>query len=98
MYQLLYHSLVLKADFPKISKSDKKRILTTLEKKLMNDPIAFGKPLIGELKGFYRLRIDPYRVVYKIEKQKVIVFILNIGLRKDMIVYMEAARRLKLFR
>jgi len=68
----------------------------SIHKKLKTHPEAFGKPLFGELKGYYRLRIDPYRVIYRIEKEKILVFIIHIGLRKDFLAYIESAKRLGL--
>lgn len=96
MFEILYHRLVMKDDFKKISPFDQKRILKTIQKKLTADPISFGKPLLGELKGYYRLRIDPYRVVYRVEGGQVIVFVLKIGMRRDSEAYIDAAKRLKL--
>lgn len=96
MYRILYHPLVLKEDFHKIPKGFHKKLLRGIEKKLLTSPEIFGKPLLGKLHGYYRLRIDPYRVIYRIEKNKVIVYVLHIGLRKDLLVYLEAAKRLKL--
>lgn len=67
-----------------------------IHKKLRLQPDIFGKPLAAELKGYYRLRLDPYRILYRVHKKEVIVYILQIGLRKDLTVYLEAAKRLKL--
>ena len=96
MYQILYHRLVFEEDFKKFSKKESEKIINDVKKKLSLDPIAFGKPLSKELKGYYRLRIQDYRVVYRIKKQQVEVFVLKVGLRKDFIVYIEAAKRLGL--
>lgn len=96
MYKIVYHKLVLDKDFKKIPQSDQKKIILTIDKKLTVDPVHFGKPLLGELKGYFRLRIDPYRVIYRIEKEKIIVEIIQIGLRKDLMVYIAAAKRLKI--
>jgi len=41
------------------------------------------KKLKGEYDGFYRFRIGNYRLFYTINKQKVIVFILEITQRKN---------------
>ncbi len=96
MYEIFYHRFVLEKDFKKIPAGNKKKIFRTIHKKLSAHPEAFGKPLLGELKGYYRLRLDPYRIVYRIEKQKIVVFILHIGLRKNFLVYIESAKRLGL--
>ena len=41
------------------------------------------KKLKGEFEGNYRFRIGNYRLFYTVDKQKVIVFILEIANRKD---------------
>lgn len=96
MYQIIYHKLVIKEDFKRISKGDQKRIFKDIYKKLTSDPSIFGKPLTGGLKGYFRLRIGQYRVIYRIEKQKIVVVVVHVGLRKDFAAYFESARRLGL--
>lgn len=96
MYEIVYHRLVLSKDFKKIPAGSQGKILRVIEKKLAANPEVFGKPLHAELKGYYRLRVDLYRIIYRIEKQQVIVYIMHIGLRKDFLVYLETARRLGL--
>lgn len=96
MYQIIFHDLAVERDLKKLSHGDRTRIMRVIHKKLGADPIAFGKPLWRELKNCYRLRLDPYRIIYRVEKEKITVFIIHIGLRKDMIAYVEAAKRLKL--
>lgn len=95
-WEIQYNKLIFKKDFKKIPEGEQRKIVKTINKKLKKDPEAFGKPLTGNLKGYYRLRIDPYRVIYRIEKNKIIVYIIHIGLRKDFLVYIEAAKRLHL--
>ncbi|MFA5948123.1 MAG: type II toxin-antitoxin system RelE/ParE family toxin [Candidatus Gracilibacteria bacterium] len=94
MYKIIYHHLVIEEDLKKISISDKRKIFYAIFKKLSKDPIAYGKPLSGNLKGYFRLRIDEYRVIYRIEKETINVKIIKIGLRKDSIVYTQAMKRL----
>ncbi|MEK7171779.1 MAG: type II toxin-antitoxin system RelE/ParE family toxin [Patescibacteria group bacterium] len=96
MYQIVYHKLVLKEDFKRIPKGDQKRIFRDIYKKLISGPSIFGKPLTDNLKGYFRLRIGQYRVIYRIEKQKIVVVVAHVGLRKDFAAYFESARRLGL--
>jgi mRNA interferase RelE/StbE len=52
---------------------------------LRNNPF-FGpniKKLKGELRDFYRFRLGNYRLFYKVDSNKVIVFIIDIHDRKD---------------
>ncbi|PIZ76418.1 hypothetical protein COY05_01400 [Candidatus Peregrinibacteria bacterium CG_4_10_14_0_2_um_filter_38_24] len=97
LYKIIYHPLVLTEDFKKIPQGDQRKILSAIFKKLSKDPYAYGKPLQGELKGYFRLRIMDYRAIYRIENKKIIVEVIKIGIRKDLIVYIHAAKRLKKF-
>ncbi|MCW8965966.1 MAG: type II toxin-antitoxin system RelE/ParE family toxin [Candidatus Pacearchaeota archaeon] len=66
----------------KLDKHEAKKILTKI-KKLKNNP-KLGKPLIGNLSGLWRLRIEEYRVIYQIKNNELIIFVLDIGLRKNI--------------
>ncbi len=59
-------------------------ILDRVER-LADDPEGQGKPLIGPLKGFRSIRVSAqrYRVVYKVERGRLIVQVLGTGIRKD---------------
>ena len=57
---------------------------------LSRDPHV-GKPLRGELKGYWSLRVGAYRIIYSILKEEVVVEVLRIHHRKE--VY-EKLRRL----
>ena len=43
-----------------------------------------GKPLSGNLRGFWRLRMDKYRIIYQIEGSDLIIYVFNIGHRKNI--------------
>ena len=94
MWQVKIHHLVVKEDFSRIDKHDQRVILKTIYKKLTIDPLNYGEPLRYELKGFFKLKISFYRVVYRVEKDKVLVFVLKVGLRRDEGVYKEMLNRL----
>ncbi len=60
------------------------RIKTVIYPQLKSNPF-FGpniKKLKGEFEGFYRYRIGNYRLFYKIDKGKIIVFIITLKHRK----------------
>lgn len=67
-----------------LSKPVREVIRKAIEKKLTADPIAFGKPLRYSLKGYRRLRVGDYRVIYKIIEERVVVFIIDIDHRRDI--------------
>jgi mRNA interferase RelE/StbE len=43
-----------------------------------------GKPLKGELKGYWSYRVGVYRVIYTIEASEVVVYVLRIQHRKEV--------------
>ncbi len=59
--------------------------ITDRIEKLKDSPEMQGKPLLGELEGYYSVRAvgQRYRIIYKIEQEKVIVIILALGIRQD---------------
>lgn len=48
---------------------------------LVENPLS-GKSLEGEYKGLYSLRVWPYRIIYKILKQKLIIEVIEIKHRQ----------------
>lgn len=51
---------------------------------LAENPRLVGKPLKGDLSGFWSARRGEYRVVYEINDDVVTVIILRIGHRRDI--------------
>jgi len=51
---------------------------------LAENPRRMGKPLKGDLSGFWSARRGEYRVVYEIDDDVVTVIILRIGHRRDI--------------
>ncbi len=95
MYTVLIDELVFKEDFRKIDKPDRQKIIKAIRKKLTRDPEGFGAPLRGGLKGLWKLRVGQYRVVYEIKKQKIVVYVVKVGFRRDEEVYREVLNRYK---
>ena len=52
---------------------------------LARDPDKQGKPLLGELKGFRSVRAvgQRYRIIYRIEREKVQVLVVAMGIRRE---------------
>ncbi|WP_250295759.1 type II toxin-antitoxin system RelE family toxin [Wolbachia endosymbiont of Oedothorax gibbosus] len=46
--------------------------------------MKFGKPLRGRLKGYRRIRVSDYRVIYTVNIAKHKVFVATAGHRKDV--------------
>ncbi|MCU0666095.1 MAG: type II toxin-antitoxin system RelE/ParE family toxin [Candidatus Omnitrophica bacterium] len=69
----------------KIYTIDKKlysRLITAIEGLKIN-PLQ-GKSLKGRLFGAYSLRIGDYRVIYMIQKNKPVIYIIDLGHRKEI--------------
>ncbi len=95
MYRVLIDELVLEEDFKRIDQKAQKRIVRAIREKLAVAPKEFGKPLKGDLKGLWRLRVGQYRVVYEIKEKVVVVYVIKVGLRRDTEVYRELVKRLE---
>jgi addiction module RelE/StbE family toxin len=59
-------------DYRKIKDVQTRIRLIKQIKKLEQDPQA-GKPLSHQLKGYRTLRVAPYRIIYRIEQDKIII-------------------------
>ena len=81
-FEILYHPDVARKDLPKISHDIKQKIKNSIETKLALAPEEFGEPLRRTLKGYWKLRVGDYRVIYKISGKTVIVF--RIGHRREV--------------
>ena len=82
LFEVLYHPDVSTKDLPRIAKDVQKRIKKAIETKLAHAPEEFGEPLRRTLKGYWKLRVGDWRVIYKVEEQKVLI--LRIGHRREM--------------
>jgi mRNA interferase RelE/StbE len=71
-------------DIGGLSKFIKAKLKKAIEKKLILNPIEFGKPLQYSLKGLRRLRVEDYRIIYQIDNENQIVLIVKIGHRKEV--------------
>ncbi len=88
-YALRYHPKMADQDLPRIPTQTRGRIARQIEARLTTDPERYGAPLSGSLRGYWKLRVGDYRVVFTIGRRE--VWILAILHRKD--VYGRAARR-----
>ncbi len=81
-FELRYHIDVKTIDLPQINKNLKIRIKNAIETRLMTAPHHYGEPLRKTLKGYWKLRVGDYRVVFKIIENE--VWILGIIHRKKV--------------
>ena len=81
MYEIIFRTPAQKF-LKKLDPFVVKEILKKI-KKLEEDPFI-GKPLVGNLSGLWKLRYDKYRIIYEIKDKELIIFVLNIGHRKNV--------------
>jgi mRNA interferase RelE/StbE len=62
-----------------------RRLITQRVDQLAKEPEQQGKPLLGELAGFRSVRAagQRHRIIYRVERQEVVVFIVAVGKRKE---------------
>ena len=73
-FTIIYHQDVGKIDLPKINKNVKIRIKKAIEERLMTEPTKYGKLLRRSLKGYWKLRVGDYRIVYKTKNEEIFIF------------------------
>lgn len=88
-FQLRYHPDVKTIDIPLLDAKLRTRIKNAIENRLMIAPHLYGEPLRKTLRGYWKLRVGDYRVVFKIVDEE--VWILGIIHRKK--VYEEIKKR-----
>ena len=89
-YRLTYHPEVAQEDLPSIPSNLRRRIADAIETRLTEAPQQLGAPLRRTLKGYWKLRVGDYRVVFKVVAAE--VRILAIRHRKQ--VYQDVVRRI----
>lgn len=81
-YQPFYHPDIRKDDLPDIPRNMRERIQKAIEQRLLTDPAKYGGPLQRSLQGYRKLRVGDYRVIYKVDKENIVI--LKIGHRKEV--------------
>ncbi|WP_027370941.1 type II toxin-antitoxin system RelE family toxin [Desulfovermiculus halophilus] len=91
-WTILYHHAI-EDDLESVGRSAARRIVRAIDAKLARAPLQFGSPLSGNLADFRKLRVGDYRVVYQVHENKVVVFVLAVGPRRDKEIYRTALKR-----
>jgi mRNA interferase RelE/StbE len=73
-YTLRYHPSVKDEDIPKLDKAIAARIKKAIETKLLIAPQKYGIPLRRTLKGYWKLRVGDYRIVFRVKDIEILVF------------------------
>ncbi len=89
-YTISYHPLVKSDDIPKLDNAIKIRIRKAIETRLMVAPEKYGEPLRKTLKGYWKLRVGDYRVVFRVEGNGITIF--GIRHRRDVYSVMAEGR------
>jgi len=97
VYEVIFHEDVNK-DLKELGHSTTTLVLKKIQKIAQNPfiGIALGNKANNALSGYLKVYVDHKRVriVYKIENEKIEIFIIAIGKRDKMKVYKEASSRL----
>ena len=69
----------------KLDRQVAQRIVAALDEiAQLTDPRVRGKPLTGRFAGLWRYRVGDWRVIAKIEDQRVIIIVIEIGNRREI--------------
>jgi mRNA interferase RelE/StbE len=73
-------------EFKKLDRYTQKMVKAWVEKNLVgcNDPRAHGKGLSANRSGQWRYRIGDYRLICRIEDEKLVILALTVGHRSDI--------------
>ena len=84
-YKVEYLPQVVKT-LEKMNKYTKQILITWIEKNLVDtdNPRLHGKPLTANRTGQWRYRVGDYRIIVKIEDDKLIILVIAIGHRRDI--------------
>jgi len=80
MYKVEFSRQAMK-DLSKLPEQYKRRAQEKIDS-IALDPLI-GKPLEGEYKGLYSFRMWPYRIIYKIVKNKLLIEIIKVPHRQS---------------
>ena len=73
-FDIIYHHAVVQEDIPRIGASWRTKIKSAIEEKLSTHPDVYGKPLRRSLKGYRKLRVGDYRIIFRIDGVLIKIF------------------------
>jgi len=84
-YQVIYEKKAVK-QLKKLDKSQSKILISWIEKNLKDteNPRKYGKSLKGNFNEYWRYRIGKYRIISRIDDNKIIINIISIGHRSNI--------------
>jgi len=78
--KIRYHPKVKNEDIPRLSSNISTRIENAIQNRLMVNPIKYGLYLRGSLKGYRKLRVGDWRIIFKVVDNE--IRIIAIGNRR----------------
>lgn len=73
-FTVVYQLAVTQEDIPRIAKVWREKIKSAIADKLVTHPDVYGKPLRRSLRGYRKLRVGDYRIVFRIDLKFIKVF------------------------
>lgn len=69
-----------------LGRTEAARIIATLETRIaaLDDPRRLGSALTGDLAGLWRWRIGDYRVVARIEDERITILVVRVAHRRQV--------------
>jgi mRNA interferase RelE/StbE len=73
-------------ELKKLDRSAAARIIKTLEQRIavLDDPRSLGSALVGDHAGYWRWRVGDYRLVARIENERVVILVVRVAHRREV--------------
>jgi mRNA interferase RelE/StbE len=73
-------------ELKKLGREPAARIIKTLEERIapLDDPRSLGAVLVGDHAGYWRWRIGDYRVVARIEDERITILVVRVAHRREV--------------
>ena len=73
-------------EIKKLGRAEAARIIATLEERIavLADPRTLGSALTGDLAGLWRWRIGDYRIIARIDDQRITILVVRVAHRREV--------------
>lgn len=73
-------------ELKKLDRTAAARIIKTLEERIavLDDPRTLGSALTGDHAGYWRWRIGDYRVVARVEDERITILVVRVAHRREV--------------
>ena len=73
-------------ELKKLGREPARRIIDMLETRIasLDDPRELGKPLLGDWSGYWRWRVGDYRIIARLEDERVVIFVVRVAHRREV--------------